>query len=66
MGRPLLPRSEIALWCMDSQIFLEVAIQAVREGDVEKGVRAMRCASTCSRLAAERAEGLDPRSKPSR
>ena len=59
MARPLSDRSLAVLWCMDSQVFVELAIQAERNGRREEAIRAMQCALTCSGLAAERIEGLD-------
>ena len=66
MGRPLSTRSVIVLWCLDSQVFTEVAIHALRTGRREEAIRAMRCAGTCSRLAAERIEALRGERKASK
>ena len=66
MGRPLSERSVIAYWCLDSQIFTEVAIHALRNGRREEAIRAMRCAGACSRLAAGKIEALRGERKASR
>ena len=59
MARPVSARSLAVLWCLDAQIFSEAAIQALRDRRREEAIRAMQAALACSRLAAERIEGLD-------
>jgi len=55
------------LWCLDSQVFTDAAIRALRNGRREEAIRAMQCALACSRLAAQKVEGLSEKSRsPSR
>lgn len=62
-ARPLSAKSVAVYWCLDSQIFMGVAIQALGVGRKAKAIRAMQYALTCSRLATGKFEGL-PRGKP--
>lgn len=57
-ARPLSAKSVAVYWCLDSQIFMSVAIQALGVGRRERAIRAMQCALTCSRLATGKIEGL--------
>ena len=59
MARPLSAKSVAVLWCLDSQVFIEVAIRAEKEGRRSEAIRAMQAARACSQLAVQKVEGLE-------
>ena len=65
MGRPLSAKSRKVYAYMDAQILTDEAIQAVRHGDIERGIQFMKQALAYYKSETGKAEGLSVRPKPS-
>jgi len=59
VARRLGPKSQIALFCVDAQIFAELAEQAFLVGNREKTLLCIELARTAAFLAAGKVEGLN-------
>ena len=57
-GRPPSTKTRIVLALIDGQVYIEAAIQALQERDVERAIRAMQLAREAQREAAGEVEGL--------